>query len=145
MQLAPVRWGAYNTIIMDYYDEVNKKRLSYYNWVYVLKLADSSRDPSAMDIFKFTNQQPDKTVTGQQLSDHFKVDVGTINLELGRFGKEALAHTIAPDQKRTSGSKKGDNIYWNIPFTNDKEKQEAGEGNFSWTLRPELVRALEVA
>ena len=124
---------------MNEWTETNKPPLGVLDSINALKFADNSRKPSALDIFRYINEQPDKTATGKQLSEHFDVDVGAVNVEIVRFGKEVSKHLHIPDQVRPTGERR----YWNIPFMNDRDTQELNNSNFHWTLRPEFVRALE--
>lgn len=119
--------------------DVNEVRLSAEDWPMALEYAVGSSRPSTLDIIRFANRQPDKTVTGGQLADHFDVDVGTINFEIVRFGRAVVSKIGIPDQLRESGEKR----YWNIPFVNNAESQSQNDGSFTWTLRPEVSQVLD--
>lgn len=109
-------------------------------WINSLKFADTSKKPSAMDIFRFIKDKPEQRAAGKELAAHFAVDVAIINQAIVQFGRDVIKYEKIPGQTRDDGT----NRYWNIPFTSVDEENLNDQEGFVWVMRPELSKALDL-
>lgn len=91
---------------------------------------------SMMPYFRYLMQFENHAMDATSIASAYGKNVGTMNLEMERFGKRVIKEFSISEQIRENSQQKR---YWNIPFTGQYLKHR----RFEYTLRKELVLALD--
>ncbi len=115
--------------------EVNKKRVKTKNdWLDILN-NEKQEDNVVIDVLLYMMNCKDHTSNGKNIATAFG-KTAIPNLDIVHFGQRIVELKGIEEQ---SGSR-GDNRYWNIPFTTVPSKNK--KGIFTWRVRDELAEAL---
>jgi len=91
---------------------------------------------SMMPYFRYLMEFNNFAMDATSIAGASGKNVGTMNLEMERFGKRVIKEFSISEQIREDSQQKR---YWNIPFTGQYLKHR----RFEYTLRKELVEALQ--
>ena len=121
----------------DILQEINIARVKNKNeWIEILKYLEKEdkNKIKCIDIFKYMLKLDSYTVRCSQMAKKLGINVGTLNLTIGKQFKKVVNFFDLKEQQRKFSDK---HRYWNIPF-----KENENYNDFTWQLREELVEAL---
>lgn len=117
----------------------NQKRVqTTSDWIKVLENEEDLNHENVITILKYVYLSNNHMCNCGQIADYMETDQEAINGIIAGFGKRVLELLDLPEIKGDNGQ----NRRWNIPFMTNFELNK--DGLFTWIIRPELVKALEI-